>query len=193
MRRWRCGLLAPRRLAEMKGSRLSAEALTVRPAQPADLPPLAALLEQVSDETRYLRYCHPRPGSRAWAWLEAERLVRQDGAKALTVIVTRNARQSPEVIAIGELVWSNGPAQRGEVALLVRDDQQRQGVGTTLGHELLALAQGLGIATLHAHLLPENRASLRLLRRLGVAYAPTFDGELLHVETQANGAEAQLA
>jgi acetyltransferase len=176
----------------MKGSGLSAEALTARPARPADLPLLAALLEQVSDETRYLRYCHPRPGSRAWAWFEAERLVRQDGVGALTVIVTSNARQSPEVIAIGELVWSQGSAASGEVALMVRDDQQRQGVGTTLGRELLVLAQALGIATLHAHLLPENRASLHLLRRLGVTYSTTFDGELLHVETQANGAEAQL-
>jgi RimJ/RimL family protein N-acetyltransferase len=46
---------------------------------------------------------------------------------------------------------------------------------------------------LHAHLLPENRASLRLLQRLGVAYATTFDGELLHIKTQAKGAKARLA
>ncbi len=193
MRGWRWGLLSPRRFAEMKGGGLLAEALTVRPVQPADLPLLAAFLEQVSDEARYLRYGYPRPGSRAWAWFEAERLVRQYGSKALTVIVTGNARQSPEVIAIGELAWSRGPAPSGEVALLVRDDHQRQGVGVTLARELLVLAQGLGIATLHAHLLPENQASLRLLRRLGVAYTTTFDGELLHVEAPVNGAEAQRA
>jgi hypothetical protein len=92
---------------------------------------LAALLEHASDETRYLRYCHPRPGSRAWAWFEAERLVRQDGAGALTVIATTNTVQPPEAIGIGELVWSHGPAPSGEVALLVRDDHQRQGVAST--------------------------------------------------------------
>lgn len=193
MRRWRWGLLSPRRLAGTNGIGLVAEALTIRLAHPADLPLIAALLERVSDETRYLRYCHPRPGSPAWAWFEAERLVHQDGVRALTVIITKNVRQSPEVIAIGELAWSQGAAAGGEVALMVRDDQQRQGVGTMLGRELLALAQGLGIATLHAHLLPENRASLRLLGRLGIAYSTTFDGDLMHVETPANGAEAWLA
>lgn len=195
MRRWWCGLLSPHRYVMVKGSGLRAEPLIVRRAQPADLPLLAALLEHASDETRYLRYGSPRPGSRAWAWFEAERLVHQDkdDARGQVVLVTTTTVQPPEVIGIGELVWSHDSATSGEVALLVRDDQQRQGIGATLSRALLALAQAQGITTLHAHLLPENRASLRLLRRLGVAHETTFDGELLHVAIQAKGANVRLA
>jgi RimJ/RimL family protein N-acetyltransferase len=193
MRRWWCGLWSPHRYAIEQSSGLRAEPLTVRRAQPADLLRLAALLEHVSDETRYLRYGSPLPGSRAWAWFEAERLVRQDGAGALTVLVTTPMVQPPEIIGIGELVWSHDSTASGEVALLVRDGRQRRGVGTTLGRALLALAKAQGMTTVHAHLLPENRASLRLLRRLRVAYATTFDGELLHVAIQTNGTNAQPA
>lgn len=189
-RRW-CGLRSPHRYATEKSNGLRAEPLTVRRTQPADLPLLAALLEQVSDQTRYLRYGSPLLGSRTWARVEAERLVHQDGARGL-VLVTTTTVQPPEAIAIGELVWSHDSATSGEVALLVRDDQQRRGIGTTLGRALLAQAQAQGMTTLHAHLLPENRASLRLIRRLRVAFATTFDGELLHVAIQTNGASAHL-
>jgi hypothetical protein len=46
------------------------------------------------------------------------------------------------------------------------------------------MAQARRIAEVHAHLVPENRASLRLLRRMGVPYTTTFDGDLIQVVLQ---------
>jgi hypothetical protein len=46
------------------------------------------------------------------------------------------------------------------------------------------LAHRLGLTAIHADLLPENRASLRLLRQLGAPYTLSFDGGLLHTVLQ---------
>ena len=98
MRRWWCGLRSPHRYAIEKSSGLQAEPLTVRRVQPADLLLRAALLEHASDETRYLRYGSPLPGSRTWARIEAERLVQQDGARGRVVLVSTTTVQPPDSV-----------------------------------------------------------------------------------------------
>jgi acetyltransferase len=158
----------------------TAAPVTVRHAVPADLPLIVDLLERLSDQTRYLRYCHPVPRSPAWAWAEAARMLRQGGSRVLTLVAVSRAERTAEVIGVGELVIDGGAGASAELALLVRDDQQGRGVGTELGRRLVGLARARGLAELYGHLLPENRASLALLRRLGAPYTTAFDGELLH-------------
>ncbi|MFD0490015.1 GNAT family N-acetyltransferase [Saccharopolyspora spinosporotrichia] len=56
----------------------------------------------------------------------------------------------------------------GEIALLVRDDWQRRGVGSVLAARLVEEAQALGIATLSAHTHVDNTAIARTLRKAGL-------------------------
>lgn len=152
----------------------------VRRARPDDLPLLAEMLAHLSDQTRYLRYCHPVPGSPGWAWGEAARMLLQPPPGALTLIATRRGGPFAEAIGVAELVRDPAAAEAAELAVLVRDGQQGRGVGTALARQLVAMARARGISELHADLLPENRASLRLIRRLDLPHSATFQGELVH-------------
>jgi L-amino acid N-acyltransferase YncA len=56
-----------------------------------------------------------------------------------------------------------------EISYYVRFSHHRQGVASQLVRECIALAPELGIRTLFAILLDDNRASVRLLERFGFA------------------------
>lgn len=62
---------------------------------------------------------------------------------------------------------------------MVRDDQQRNGLGTLLLRRLIALAHQRHMRTLRATLWAENWAARQLLRNLGLPYCMEIQhGEL---------------
>jgi ribosomal protein S18 acetylase RimI-like enzyme len=68
-----------------------------------------------------------------------------------------------------------------ELAMVVRDDYQAQGVGTALVERTLDGARSSGITTLRCYVLPENRAALRLLQRLDAPRRSRFHQGLVEV------------
>lgn len=158
--------------------------ITVRPARADDTWLLADMFYHLSPQSRYLRYFQPVPLSLANAWAEGRRMSTRPGNYELTLIATMQSAEYAEAVGVAELVRDPRAPTRGELAVIVRDDQQGRGIGTTLLRRLVAEAQAWGISELHADLLPENRATLRLLRRLSVPAQTTFDAGTLHVVLQ---------
>jgi GNAT superfamily N-acetyltransferase len=70
---------------------------------------------------------------------------------------------------------------RAEVALLVLDQYQGQGIGPVLMHHLAGLARAAGLHELYAEVLPENTAMLRVFERCGLAMTTTREPEVTHV------------
>jgi RimJ/RimL family protein N-acetyltransferase len=154
--------------------------VTVRAARPDDVPLLADLVYCVSARSRWLRYFQPLPPSLWHAWAEGRRMARQPAERALTLVATVPDGPMTAAVAAAELAYDPlGPG--GELAILVRDDYQGQGLGAALGRLLVALAQARGLAELHGHILPDNRAALKLIRRLGIPARTAYDGDLIHV------------
>lgn len=153
--------------------------VAVRPASPDDVPLLADLVYQVSARSRYLRYFQPMPASLQQAWAEGRRMARQPANRAVTLVATVPDGAFGAVVAVGELAHEPG-SHRGELALLVRDDYQGQGLGVGLGRALVTLARDRGLTELHGDMLPENRAVLRLLQRLGVPVTTGFEDGVIH-------------
>jgi|GEM_PF-3471553 len=60
------------------------------------------------------------------------------------------------------------PAE-AEIALIVRSDLQRRGIGELLLREVLARSARQGVKTLSASVLRENHATLRLAAKIGFA------------------------
>jgi RimJ/RimL family protein N-acetyltransferase len=154
--------------------------VTLRHAVPDDVLLLADLYYSLSDQARYLRYMRPLPRSAARAWDEGRRMARRAPGAGLTLIGIIQPGKFAEAVAVAELV--RDPARLGhmELAVLVRDDYLGRGVGSAIGRELVALAPSLGVARVHAAVLPENRAALRLLARLGAPYTTIYDGGVFH-------------
>ncbi|MCU0491549.1 MAG: GNAT family N-acetyltransferase [Chloroflexaceae bacterium] len=152
--------------------------VAVRPPGPSDVGLLAEFLGGLSEQTRKLRYMGPKRFSAELARQEARRMVAQPGPGYLTLVATVQRQHREEVLAVAELVRHQRNPTVGEVALLVRDDLQRQGIGTALFGELLRQAQRSGVARLHATMLAENSGLLRLVRKRRLPYtSSTHMGE----------------
>ncbi|MBB5156723.1 GNAT family N-acetyltransferase [Saccharopolyspora phatthalungensis] len=131
--------------------------LTIRPADRADLDLVSAFHARCSSAARYRRYFSPgpAPGERG-----LQRLLTPALGRSLLALAPGG-----EVVGMGNLMYDG---DSGELALLVRDDWQRQGVGTVLVRKLVEQAEELGIGTLTAHTHVDNTAIARTLRGGGL-------------------------
>ncbi|HJZ50343.1 MAG TPA: GNAT family N-acetyltransferase, partial [Roseiflexaceae bacterium] len=143
--------------------------LCVRPVTPADTTLLAELIAGLSDTARRRRFFRPVPSSEL-IWQEASRVTQREPRQGVALVATASERGRVCAVALAELVHDPVAPTAAELAVLVRDDMQRQGVGTRLLRLLIGLAGGRGVRTLHATLQAENRPARQLLRKLGLAY-----------------------
>ncbi|WP_190823366.1 GNAT family N-acetyltransferase [Saccharopolyspora pogona] len=131
--------------------------LTVRLADRADVELVSAFHERCSSAARYRRCFSPgpAPGERG-----LQRLLTPALGRSLLALAPDG-----DVVGMGHLMYDG---DSGELALLVRDDWQRQGVGTVLARKLVEQAEELGIGTLTAHTHVDNTAIARTLRGAGL-------------------------
>lgn len=161
----------PRRKAtpRLRMTTHSGRALLVRFGTPNDLPLLDDLSTRLSPETRWLRWFIPISAEGvAHLW----RLI-FEADPTQTIIVAETTEPQPHLIAVAQLARSRTQPDSAEFAIVVRDDYQREGVGTRLAHVLGRLAQTRGLRRLTATALIENRGVVQLLRKLDLAYRTT--------------------
>jgi acetyltransferase len=83
-----------------------------------------------------------------------------------------------DIVGVGRIVFGAEP----EIAVIVRPDQKRRGIGTALVEALVALSRSRQVPALRAYVLAENHPMLTLARRLGFrgveAYGPMVTLEL---------------
>lgn len=145
----------------------------VRSAASDDLTGVADLHERCSARSRNRRY---HGGSARPAPARLRRLL--EPARGVTLLATATAAglSAAPVVAMANLL---GEGDLAEVALLVRDDWQRRGLGSALLHRLVWQAEQGGYAALALHIQAENTPMLRTVRRLGPLSAVDRDGSLL--------------
>jgi GNAT superfamily N-acetyltransferase len=147
--------------------------VAVRQAMAADTLLLAKLLCRLSDHTRHLRYLRSGCFSAEAIWSEAVRMTRGHSPDHTTLVTTIRPNECDEAVAVAELVRDRHDLSVGEIALVVRDDEQRQGIGSLLLGHLVRVAQRGGLTSLSASMLAENSAVLQLIRTLGLPYTAT--------------------
>ncbi|WP_327032248.1 GNAT family N-acetyltransferase [Micromonospora ureilytica] len=149
--------------------------VAVRPGCARDLSGVVELHEACSPRSRHRRYLGgallPRP-ARLRQLLEPER--------GLTLVATTTGADgaAESVVAMANLL---GEGDEAEVALLVRDDWQRRGLGSALLRRLVRHADRSGYAALVLHVQATNDPMLRTLRRLDRPSVVERDGALLTV------------
>jgi RimJ/RimL family protein N-acetyltransferase len=70
---------------------------------------------------------------------------------------------------------------QAEIAFVVVDAYQAQGLGTILMRHLAALARDAGLKELIAEVLPENTAMLKVFRKFGFLPGPQRAHEVVHL------------
>ncbi|MFE9202934.1 GNAT family N-acetyltransferase [Micromonospora sp. NPDC007230] len=162
----------------------SAEVL-VRPATADDLPGVLELHETCSARSRQRRYlsgaARPSPA-------RLRRLLEPAGGLTLVATADSDGEAEP-VVALANLL---GEGDEAEVALLVRDDWQRRGLGSALLRRLLGHAERVGYAAVLLHVHAANTPMLRAVRRLERPTSVDRDGSVLTVTVPLRARRAEV-
>ena len=139
------------------------ELVHVRPLRRGDHLPIRELYGNLSPETRYRRFFSPMP-------LLPDPVLRLiscvDYCRRLALLAELDARDGVQVVALGSFAAVDD--NTAEVALVVSDEWQRQGIGIALAARVLLAAEARGFDRFVAHVLRENVAIRRLLNHVGV-------------------------
>ena len=137
----------------------------LRPIRRQDADLLVDLHQMLSPETRYLRFLSPKPRLPRKA---AQYFADVDFHTRFAIVAIAAADGVDCIVAVGRFDLAPDEAV-AESALVVRDDYQGVGLGTTLLGRLLDLARARGVRRLTGHVLAENHRMLELLRAHGVS------------------------
>lgn len=144
------------------------EEFRLRPIRPEDEPMMVRFHGTLSDQTVYLRYFHMEKLSTRVAH---ERLIQKcfidyDREVALVAEHIAPGTGQPEIVAVGRLSKSR-IAKEAEVAVLVSDRYQGQGLGTELVGRLIQVGRDEKLQEIVANILPENLAMRALATHFG--------------------------
>lgn len=161
--------------------------LRVRPEQPGDGPTLVDLFSHLSPSSRYLRFSKsmddPDPQR---VRQEAERLAQLGPPVDMAWLAFVAAPDQAET-AVGAVRFVRTGPEEAELAVSVRDDMQRQGIGSTLLNLACGAAQREGIQRLTATFRSENRGIWALLKRSPFPVSWEMDGSEVNAMVDLTG------
>ena len=147
--------------------------LLVRPIRPADADALVALHARLSADTIYRRYFGARPHL---AQADVDRFTRVDGRARFALVAMRGS----DLVAVARYEGRPGELS-AEIAVVVDDALQHQGVGRLMLERLVDVAREAGLGELAADVLAGNAAMLSLLRTLDLPRRTESDGDTVTV------------
>ena len=129
--------------------------ITIRPLRNGETAAVQAVFDRLGPRSRLLRF-----GGAKTVLTESDlrQLTRVDGDHHVLVALAQG-----EPIGIARLVRDG---EEADVAFAVADEWQNNGVGSILADRLACDARAAGIRRLRATMQAENRASLKLMRRM---------------------------
>lgn len=156
----------------------------IRPVTAADTPDLLELNSRTTDRSLYQRFFAV---NRRVADAYVERLVRPRGAdhEALVAIL------ADRVVAVAG--YDRVGPQEAEIALLVEDEHQGEGLGTLLLEHLAVAARAAGISVLVADVLLLNRQMAGVFTASGLLATHTVEDGVTRFRLSTTPDEATLA
>ena len=148
------------------GRMKNGEEVLVRPIRPEDEPFLIKLHQVLSERTVYLRYFQPLKLSQRVAHERLTRICFIDYDREMALVVEHKKDDgSTGIIAIGRLSRVRGQDD-AEMAVLVDDRYQHQGLGTELYRRLIEVARDEHLTSVTSTILTENREMQAICRKL---------------------------
>ena len=131
----------------------------IRPIRPEDKALLTWGLAHLSDATIQRRFLTPKPRFTAG---ELRYLTEVDGHDHVALVAID---ADDHLVGVGRFVRLEDPAE-AEIAIVIADHLQRQGLGTRLGYELVDAAMVHGIERFTATMQGDNRPAHALMVKL---------------------------
>ncbi|MEA2411099.1 MAG: hypothetical protein QOC77_1660 [Thermoleophilaceae bacterium] len=162
---------------------------TIRPIEPADRELVRTFYHELSDRSRRLRFLVPT--SPDISDEDLEYLTDVDHHRHEAVV----ALDGDRIVGVARYVRTPGQRDSAEVAVVVIDDRQNEGIGTELLDDLTKRARQSGIARYTALVSSDNDIVLGALERAGAERTGTDgdDGEVeFAIEVPAEGLGERL-
>ena len=143
---------------------------TVRPIRSEDEPSMVAFHGELSEETVYRRYFAPL---RLDVRVAHERLAKRcllDYPNEMALVATYLGPNGQDKLAAVARLIKIENSKAAEVAFLVSDKHQHQGLGTYLLGRMIEIAKKEGLETVEALVLTENFDMNNLFRRAGFKF-----------------------
>jgi RimJ/RimL family protein N-acetyltransferase len=131
----------------------------IRPIRPEDKALLNWGLSRLSDATVQRRFLSPKPRFTA---AELRYLTEVDGHDHVALVAID---EDGDLVGVGRFVRREDPVE-AEIAIVVADPLQGQGLGTRLGHALVEEAVRHGVERFTATMQGDNRPAHRLMAKL---------------------------
>jgi acetyltransferase len=144
------------------------ETVTIRPIRAEDEPLMVAFHKRLSEDTVYQRYFQMVTVGRRTAHEALTRICFVDYDREMVLVAERRDARTGErsIVAIADLTKLYN-TKKAEVAVVVRDDCQRHGLGFELIRRLADVARDERLENIVATTMTENRGMCAVFRRLG--------------------------
>ncbi len=152
--------------------------VSFRAMNPTDEPATRDLFYSLSQETVYYRYMSsmkriPRK--------QLQNFVYVDHRNEVAIVGTVPEAHGEEIIAIGRY-YLDQKTNRAEVAFVVRDDWQKQGVGSFIMKHLAIIAKRSGIAGFTAEVMRDNKPMQAVINHSGMKVRSSLNEGVFHFE-----------
>jgi RimJ/RimL family protein N-acetyltransferase len=154
-------------------------AIEIRALRPDDRENMLAAIDHTSPQSLQRRFFGPKRG---FSETEIAFFMNIDFENHVALVAQIEEEGRKSIVGGGRyIVVRPGHA---EVAFMVVDAYQGQGVGTLLIRQLTILARDAGLKELIAEVLSENTAMLTLFKKFGFKIGPRQDPQIIHLVMQ---------
>ena len=157
--------------------------VTLRPIRPEDEPLMVTFHETLSARSVYLRWLHRLNLSQRIAHQELIRMcfIDYDRQMALVADYENPLTGQHEIIGVGSLIKEHS-TKSAEIALLVADQFQRQGLGTELLRRMIQVGRDEHLQRLTGDILVENKGMREICKKLGFHLQYSVEEQVVKVE-----------
>ena len=143
--------------------------IEIRATKPADRDEMMKAIGRTSEGSLYRRFFSPKRG---FSEKEVNYFMDIDFVKQVALVVVLEEAERP-IIAGGRYIVSEPGG--AEMAFVVEDAYQGQGIGSVLMRHLIEIARQAGLEKLHAEVLPSNDSMLKVFNRTGLVISTKRD------------------
>lgn len=150
--------------------------IQIRALRPDDEAEMLAAVDRTNPESLRRRFFVTKRG---FSEKEKAFFMHVDFVNHIALVAETDEGAGPVIIAGGRYILV-APGE-AEVAFVVIDAYQGQGIGALLARHLIELARAAGLKRLTADVLPENAAMRKVLDKLGFRSAQSLDPQVIHL------------
>jgi acetyltransferase len=151
--------------------------VSLRPIRPDDEPLMAQFHQTLSGRSVYMRYFYSLSLKSRVAHERLVRICHVDDEREVALVVdyTNKRTGQQQILGVGRLIRLDAQDE-AEVAILVSDQYQKQGLGTELLRRLIQIASDQKLHRVSGELLRDSLAMQVIVRKLGFRFRLCTDG-----------------